>query len=156
MKRHPSLEPFSRDHNTGLILARRLQQHPTEGSLNEFLHAWQVEIEDHFDEEERLLGPLISESMRAQLLDEHRLIRDVASRLKAGEPAQEDVCRLGEALENHIRWEERVLFPEIERTATSQQLAQLAKATDEVEARHAASGLAPRRAELVARRRKTL
>lgn len=152
MKRHPSLEPFSRDHNTSLILARRLQTRPGPEVAAEFLHAWRVEFDDHFREEERLLGPLIEEEWRARLMEDHRRIREAAGRLGDAQTPDE-MIPLGEDLERHVRWEERALFPHIEETLDEVQLEELGRQTAVMEHRHAASGLAPRRAELMRRRR---
>jgi len=80
MKRHPALQPFSRDHNVGLVLARSLQTAPDNGARHEvarkLLEAWDVELKDHFSEEERLLGPLASEGMAERLRHEHRVIAE--------------------------------------------------------------------------------
>jgi mannose-6-phosphate isomerase-like protein (cupin superfamily) len=150
MKRHPSLEPFSRDHNVGLILARRLIA-GEDGSLAAFQDAWRAEFSDHFTEEERLLGPLALEHERQRLLDEHASIAALGERAESGE----DAAELGRQLEAHIRWEERELFPSIEQHATTAALASLAVLTERLERRRAESPLAPRRSELVARRQQS-
>lgn len=144
MRRHPALEPFSRDHNTGLILARALTE-ARPGADQQFREAWTRELADHFAEEERLLGPLSSEVQFTRLIEEHQEIE----RLMGGLP--ESVVALGEALDAHIRWEERFFFPAIEASATEEQLVQLMRATDVVEERRWANE--PRREELVRRRR---
>lgn len=145
MKRHPALEPFSRDHNDGLILARGLQL-SREGADEAFRRAWEDELQDHFAEEERLLAPLVDSVMRDQLIAEHRAIEDLMGKLP------ESRLELGQALHEHIRWEERVLFPAIEGTATSKMLVNLAKQTDQLEVRRWKRDT--RREELVRRRRK--
>lgn len=144
MRRHPALEPFSRDHNTGLILARALTE-ARPGADQQFREAWTRELADHFAEEERLLGPLSSEVQFTRLIEEHRQIK------RLGERLPETMRLLGEALDAHIRWEERFFFPAIEASASEEQLAQLMRATDEVEERRWANE--PRREELVRRRR---
>lgn len=128
MKRHPALEPFSRDHNDGLILARNLEL-DRDGAIEAMRLAWNVELEDHFAEEERLLIPLASEAAADRLRAEHEEIARRVQRL----PDEPEV--LGVLLRDHIRWEERVLFVEIEKTATEAQLAALAKQTDALELR---------------------
>ncbi len=145
MKRHPALEPFSRDHNDGLILARGLQL-SREGADEAFKHAWEVELQDHFAEEERLLGPLAESAFREQLIAEHLAIEDLMGKLP------DSRLELGNALHDHIRWEERVLFPAIEGAATPEMLVSLAMETDQLEVRR--WKLDARREELIRRRLK--
>lgn len=143
MKRHPSLEPFSRDHNDGLILSRRLIRDGVD-ALPEFAHAWSDEMQDHFAEEERLLGPLMSQEELERMVREHREIE----RLGLGDSTQAEVVALGELLEAHIRWEERELFVAIEKRASEAELRSLAVETNRIEDRRNDV----KRAELVARR----
>lgn len=147
MKRHPALEPFSRDHNFGLILARALMEERP-NVADQFREAWDRELADHFAEEERLLGPLASPGQRERLIDEHQQI----VRLAGGLP--ESAVALGEALDAHIRWEERFFFPVIEATATEEQLADLMRKTDELEERRWEHE--PNRERLVRRREQRL
>jgi hypothetical protein len=70
------------------------------------------------------LFPLLADSEEAReplvrVLLEHQRLHALAGRLRAqveaGAPAAELMAELGEALEVHIRFEERQLFPLIER-----------------------------------------
>lgn len=126
MKRHPALEPISRDHNVGLTISRTLMRGQPE-SAEEFIRLWDQELCDHFDQEELLLGPLLPTEKLDRLTSEHREIR----MLKEALPTSG--LRLGEALTAHIRWEERLLFPWIEGTASTEQLECLASATNLME-----------------------
>jgi mannose-6-phosphate isomerase-like protein (cupin superfamily) len=153
MKRHPALEPFSRDHNVGLILARELMR-GDEGVGDKLIAVWKDEMRDHFDMEEELLSPLASEQSVVRLIAEHRAFAEVVAQIESGKDIPV-LAKAGALLDAHIRWEEREFFPEIEQTATPTQLAQLAKATDEIENRRADSKWAPRRGELMARRKST-
>jgi len=143
MKRHPALEPFSRDHNDGLILARALEE-GREGADSDARIAWDLELQDHFAEEERLLGPLCSAELSARLRAEHQ---DIERRIQAL-PA--DPKELGVLLDAHIRWEERELFPTIEAGASEAQLTELQRETNELEKRR--WPMDARRSELVQRR----
>jgi iron-sulfur cluster repair protein YtfE (RIC family) len=149
MKRHPSLEPFSRDHNIGLVLARSLAREDG-GVADAFLVAWEDEMDDHFREEERLLVPLLGEDESTRLRDEHENIRGLANRLQHGDAGV--LKDLGRMLDEHIRWEERVMFPLIERTATQAELNLLATETTKLELRRSDSKTAPRRGDLVKQR----
>lgn len=143
MKRHKALEPFSRDHNTGLILARSLQL-GREGAEQAAREAWESELKDHFEEEERLLGPLLDSALLQRLITEHRQIAQHLADLPAS------MAELGNALHDHIRWEERVLFPWLETHATEEQLADLEREANRLEVRRWETDA--RRKELVTRR----
>jgi iron-sulfur cluster repair protein YtfE (RIC family) len=152
MKRHPALQPFSRDHNVGLVLARRLSTSPDwQAALDEFVNLWNTELQEHFQEEEELLLPLSSDQERATLLGEHKAIGAYVAWARLGMLGPRDVSRLGQMLNDHIRWEERALFPAIEKRSSEDELRALAAQTLEVERRRSNSDWAPRRGELQGR-----
>lgn len=144
IKRHEALVPLSRDHYVGLVHANRMKKSAAADrvarhkALAEFLDAWTSEIEPHFRDEERLLIPLIrDESDRRRLLDEHARLREgverAANERKSIDPDPGFVEGLGRDLEQHIRWEERVLFNGIQDHASEDQLKNLSESTAEVE-----------------------
>jgi hemerythrin-like domain-containing protein len=145
LKRHPSLVPFSRDHYVGLVQAQHLIK-SADGSdvdrrkaVTEFLDAWAQEIAPHFDDEERLLTALIDNAADlAQFRKEHGEIRALAQEAKEKrqqiDPGAAWVRDLGQRLNDHIRWEERHLFPCIESSANADQLKTLAGQTEKIEA----------------------
>ncbi len=151
MKRHPSLEPFSRDHNTVLILARRLADpERSVAALADLRSVWRAEMKDHFAEEERLLIPLVKRPYANRLRSDHRQIAAaIFPRRGQNRPT---AAALSEMLERHVRWEERELFPAVENAATRSQLSSLRAATDAMEQRRTGSAFAGRRAELVSAR----
>lgn len=130
LKRHPVLQPFSRDHYQGLVQSQHLIKASKDDAiarrkvLAEFLDAWEREIEPHFQDEERLLGDLVGQAEHDQLLKEHRQLRELVdearSRRKQVDPGAEWMLDLGQTLHAHIRWEERELFTSIEMGAADQ------------------------------------
>jgi len=144
IKRHDALVPLSRDHYVGLVHAQRLKKAAFRDrvarhkALADFLEAWRTEIEPHFRDEERLLPPLIpDEDDRRRLPEEHaaiaRAAEEAVTKRRAVDPDPDFVERLGRDLEQHIRWEERVLFNHVQESASEQQLEELAGATEQVE-----------------------
>ncbi|MFN0008239.1 MAG: hemerythrin domain-containing protein [Planctomycetota bacterium] len=133
MKRAPALRPLSREHHFALAEARAIRWALAgrEGSPREarasFLSAWTNLIAEHFAAEERWILPLVplredAERLRA----EHEQLRALVERLSIdGAEAEPDLAllsRLAQALEEHIRWEERHLFPAIEKEAPPENL----------------------------------
>lgn len=145
LKRHPALQPFSRDHYVGLVQAQHLLRASKEDAsgrcqaVKDFIRAWQSEIEEHFTDEETLLSTLITAAQLKRLRHDHDLLRgfaDQAFRLKPDvDPGEKWVHELGQLLNDHIRWEERELFPSIERACSDERLTPLARHTAEFEAR---------------------
>ncbi len=135
LKRHPSLEPFSRDHNQGLIIARRLSSPEKPDAVEQFAQIWKDELMDHFQEEQRLLGPLCTVDELSRMYAEHLSIGRYASEAIAGSLSSDDAVCLVEILDQHIRWEERTLFPAIEKRSTESQLTNLAAQTQSMEER---------------------
>ncbi len=124
LKRHPTLQPLSREHMSGLIQARNLitasasDEPARRHALAEFLRVWREEISDHFLDEERMLLPLTSDpALRDRLLREHAALRSIAHRCESN-PAHADPATLrdlGALLHDHIRWEERIYFEALQK-----------------------------------------
>jgi hemerythrin-like domain-containing protein len=144
MKRAPALRGLSSDHHQSLVHARRLVKaagEPVEdpaGSAriaHDFLTQWAEHINAHFREEEEVLLPAFArygdpwEPAVVRVLVEHvqirRLVRDLSRRLEAGELFAETMRMLGILLRAHIRHEEDVLFPMIERALPEEALAKV-------------------------------
>jgi len=142
MRRHPALEPFSRDHNDALILARKLIEGRAE-AVPELERLWIADLQPHFAAEERLLLPFLSRDEADRLLAEHAAL---AQAIAATANPQD----MGRLLHDHVRWEERSLFPAVEARLTDRQAAELLEAADAYERSRWADS--PRRAELVQRR----
>ena len=70
----------------------------------------------------------------ARMLDEHLAIRREALRLAAGGASLDRVRALGELLHDHVRFEERQLFPLIEAALDEPALQELAVAIEAAEA----------------------
>ena len=106
MRRHPALEPFSRDHNDALILARKLIE-GRPGAVAELERLWIADLQPHFAAEERLLLPFLSQDEAHRLLAEHAALAQAIA-------APANPQGAGRLLHDHVRWEERTLFPAVE------------------------------------------
>lgn len=142
MKRHQHLREFSDDHHQGLVAARRLRKASSEEESLEqtaqfFLEFWEEETEPHFIKEEEALLPVLarygvrldSESL-TRMFAQHHDIRTLVARLEL-ELTRRDVKGetlegLGELLDEHIRLEEREVFPMIEEALTEEALEEVA------------------------------
>jgi hemerythrin-like domain-containing protein len=146
MKRVEALRPLSRDHHKALVAAIRLREATdvAQGSAA-FLEFWREHGRHHFRVEEEVLLPCwamhgeMDEAAVRRMLDEHLLIRRDVLRLESGGVALGDLSQLGRRLTDHVRFEERQLFPLIEEQLAPDALADLAAAMERAEAAGPAS-----------------
>ena len=134
MKRTEALRPLSREHLVALTVAKSLRATADPAAASaEFLDFWREEGRNHFRVEEEVLLPVwalhaeVDREGVIRMLDEHREIRREALRLQQGEATVEQLGRLGELLHDHVRFEERELFPRVEADLDPDAVLQLAE-----------------------------
>jgi hypothetical protein len=129
IKRHEALISFSKDHHFGLLLVWKIRQGlkmkiQPERISNYTITFFEKDLTDHFKQEEKNLFSKLSpdDSLRQQAFQEHEKIKDLIDRL------QKDKLNIGlleefaVSLENHIRFEERVLFNHLQNTLSTEEL----------------------------------
>jgi hemerythrin-like domain-containing protein len=140
MKRTPELRDLSEQHHHGLVAARRLRlasegKVPMAEAIAQFQAAWRQEIQPHFQSEEAVLLPAFAgavppdDPLIMRTLTEHVALRRAIREFERA-PAEEQprlVGEIGRALEAHIRFEERVLFPAIETALAGEALEELGR-----------------------------
>ena len=126
MKRHPSLQPLSREHHRALLCWRELDQQlgmrrgaGLQTAAVALQRYWNSRFSSHMADEESLLLGLLSDALRSHLLAEHDILRSLFCSLddmldSNGPLTIDDLASLGATLRAHIRWEERVLFPHLQ------------------------------------------
>ena len=141
MKRAEALRSLSREHLEALLAAKRLREaSDLEEATRSFLEFWRDEGRRHFRVEEEVLLPTwamhatVDRRRVARMLEEHLAIRRAALRLEAGEVALEELAEIGTLLHDHVRFEERELFPIIEQALDAEDVARLAAALERAEA----------------------
>jgi hemerythrin-like domain-containing protein len=134
MRRHAGLIPLSHDHQHALALCVLTERElgkdggadAASRAAAEILRAFDSEILDHFQFEERVLFPMLerlesSAEIVAELKAEHsRMIGLVANLRAGGEKA--DVLEFCAMLRNHVRKEETVLFERAQDLLSDEQL----------------------------------
>ncbi len=135
MKRAEALQPLSREHLRALLAARQLREATDlEEATRSFLEFWQEDGREHFRAEEEVLLPIwamhaeVDRPGVARLLEEHLAIRRDVLRLEAGEVGLEELAEIATRLHDHVRFEERELFPKIEAALSPQLVERLADA----------------------------
>ncbi|MCO4764211.1 MAG: hemerythrin domain-containing protein [Myxococcales bacterium] len=146
MKRHVALQNLSSDHHKALRLARDLEEAGRAGrreasrTLSQLQTTWNAEVIGHLAWEERWFGRIIAGTVEhEQLLSEHWNLRKHVDAVLQSPPTDGSLHyrlgHIGALLRAHIRWEERILMPLVERTASKEDLAQMLEA-----AQHPGSG----------------
>lgn len=119
MRRDPRLHKLSSEHHHALVLARRIAEAPSIDAelVAMALDAWESELLPHFRVEEEQLLPALERTDAAQLAAATRADHDELARLagRAREGDGEALRAFAERLVAHVRFEERVLFEELQR-----------------------------------------
>lgn len=141
-RRHETLIPLTHDHHHTLAQARRLLDAADLADLtqrrnvaNDFVNFYLGRAVRHFHEEEELFfAPLIDVPVASDLvvravsdhLRLHDLVRTLKHQLIDGEVDGPLLARISVLLTEHVRFEEKELFPLIEELVPEAQLRELA------------------------------
>ncbi|MEO6490280.1 MAG: hemerythrin domain-containing protein [Ferruginibacter sp.] len=140
MKRHESLAPLSREHHKALILAQLLKKDapdykglPTEpqDKLVYAIGLFNESLKEHFKKEEILIGRVEHchediKQLGKDIKSEHQQFTECFMGLDKVENLADSMDALGRGLEMHIRKEERVLFPLIQKHCPEELLNEIA------------------------------
>ena len=128
LKRSQQLAPLSREHHDGLLFAWKIKQGiekkaTLEAMRNYTLWFWRHHIKPHFFQEEKILIPTMPahHPLAVKLQEDHDHIRELVLGLDA-EADKRTLIILCDLLNTHIRFEERELFPYLEKILTPEQL----------------------------------
>lgn len=141
MKRHFGLVEFSKDHHQALILAQICKRNSPQykgmpatidGKAEYALKMWETELKPHFQREEKYLIP-ISKSKTDKLKElceriilEHEQIGKLIDKIALGAELEFILDEFGKLLDNHVRFEEREWFDEIQKELTVEEIEHLA------------------------------
>ena len=131
IKRHQSLQEFSRDHHQALLLCWKikvgLSKEISVDRIKTYVNwFYETHILEHFQLEEYYMFPVLGDEhpLIIQALEEHKLI--IALFTNTTE-IENSLTTLHVKLKEHVRFEERILFNEIQATATKEQLENIEK-----------------------------
>ncbi len=126
LKRHKSIVPLSKDHHQALLLCwkirtgfkKNIEPQRIKSYSNWF---WKNHIQPHFNIEEKHVFPVLGNELDLikKALAEHRSLKKL---FEAETDINKNLSLIVEELENHVRFEERILFGEIQKVATDEAL----------------------------------
>lgn len=121
IKRSKELVPLSKEHHEGLLFGWKIKQGLRNGTphpvIADFIQwFWEAGLQEHFRKEEEVLAPHLpkEDTLVEQMLEEHEQL-EALIRLCAMVRDEDIFLQLADGLHNHIRFEERVLFPHAEK-----------------------------------------
>lgn len=126
IKRHEAIKPYSREHHHGLLLCWKIREGLKRDMAVDRIkkyadYLWETQINPHFKAEEEYMFPVLGEEheMIQQAKKEHKrlaeLFNDTTNVL-------ESLKAIEIELDDHIRFEERVLFNKIQEVATAEEM----------------------------------
>ncbi|MBS1585906.1 MAG: hemerythrin domain-containing protein [Bacteroidetes bacterium] len=142
IERSRALIPLSKDHHDGLLLCWKIRM----GLKNEvtveriaayIINFYNIYLNEHFRQEEEYLFTLLTDTdeLKAKAIEQHKTIRDKIDALPELS-TQQSLERIANELEDHIRFEERILFGHIEKNADPQILTHLGDKLIELSKKH--------------------
>ena len=136
LKRHKALQPLSREHHHGLLLSWKIRSGFSKNIELERIKTYadwffEHQLIPHFELEEAHIFPLLdaNNELVKRALADHRRLKRLFTDTK---DVEKSLHQIEEELEQHIRFEERVLFPEIQKSATEEELGLIEDIHDEV------------------------
>lgn len=134
IKRSKALMPLSREHHFYLLLAWKIRKGIGTGIGKDRIVAYirymnEKLVRAHFEDEEKWLfeSLLPEDSLCGRAMKEHESINRMLQQVMDEEKNTRDelLLQLADAVEKHVRFEERELFPHLERVFTKAKMAEL-------------------------------
>lgn len=126
LKRDKNLQPFSRDHHHTLLLCWKIRKGFSKDIATERIKKYtdwfyHNHVRNHFELEEKYIFPILGPENKLikKAVSEHKRLQKL---FEEPEDVSHALSLLEEELEQHVRFEERVLFPEIQEVASEDQL----------------------------------
>lgn len=131
LKRHEALQPLSREHHHALLLSWKIRTGFKKNVEPERIHTYafwfyKTHLIPHFELEETHVFTILEQDdvLIQKALNDHKTVRNL---FENGDIDSDTLIIIAETLEHHIRFEERILFPEIQEKATENQWVEIEK-----------------------------
>ena len=131
IKRNKNLVSLSKEHHSTLLFCWKirtgLKLNVETARIKHYVHYfWQAHMQPHFYEEETILFAPVQDEAVQKALNEHSDIKKQVETIIASEDIQPVQLKiLADAVDNHVRYEERELFQHLENILTEQQLKEI-------------------------------
>jgi hemerythrin-like domain-containing protein len=128
IKRNENISKLSKDHHFTLLFCWKIRQglkfEVEPERIKEYVkYFWKHFMQPHFVEEETILFAQLKNAEVQRALNEHSQITEQIEALDSNTyNSAEQLSMLADTVDNHVRYEERQLFPHLEKILTAEQL----------------------------------
>ena len=129
IKRNVNIVKLSQDHHASLLFCWKIRQgikyHIEFDRLNDYVqYFWGSHLQEHFTEEEKFLFASFIDENIERAIEEHQKIKELIRKLPSEIPDKRNelLSELAETVNHHVRFEERILFPHLEKKLSGEQL----------------------------------
>lgn len=128
IKRDENIAPLSREHHGALLFSWKIRQGLKVGISAERIVRfidwfWQEQLHPHHLKEEKYIFHPADDPLVQRAVSEHQQIQDdIAALVEAKEFSDDMFHAIANLVERHVRFEERVLFPHLEKIIPEDEL----------------------------------
>ena len=134
IKRNENILKLSKEHHFSLLFCWKLRQglkmEIEAGRMMKYVKYFATNfLLPHFAEEEVILFTSLDDKWVKKAIEQHKQINVLLSKLsqKTNSNPNEQLEKLANLVDDHVRYEERELFPHLERTLSNEQLEAVGK-----------------------------
>lgn len=134
IKRNENIVKLSKDHHASLMFCWKLRQGiKHHADLNRMVayvdYFWTHHFSEHFREEEEILFAPLQDEMVNKAFADHRQVNAFIKSLsdRSARDSYETLSELADLVDEHVRYEERILFPHLEKELSESQLEEIGK-----------------------------
>ena len=129
VKRDENIKRLSREHHFSLLFCWKIRKGlktdvATERIRKYVQYFWQQHLQPHFREEEKIFFAPIKDRLVQRAINEHKYIKQQIEDLAnySGNNERKSLAKIADMVYEHVRYEERDLFPHLERKLSKEQL----------------------------------
>lgn len=137
IKRSEYIVKLSRDHHASLLFCWKIRQGRRNGidsnRIKPYVAYFAAEhLTPHFVEEEDILfRSVLEDSLVQQAFEEHKQINMLVEKIAENDHPERFLDEIADIVDQHVRFEERVLFPHLEQIIPEVQLKEISEKLDQ-------------------------
>lgn len=133
IKRSEHIVILSREHHGGLLFCWKIRQglkkQTDTNRMQQYVaYFWDSHLAPHFREEEEHLFEKANDDLCRKAMQQHQEIKALINQVKSSLPSPDLLTQLADSVDAHIRYEERELFPHLEKVLDEQELRRIGAA----------------------------
>lgn len=127
IKRNKHIVKLSKDHHVTLLFCWKIRtglklKAEPERIKKYVQYFWQAHMQPHFMQEETILFVPVKDDAVQKALNEHAQIQKQIQDLDSESITATQLSVLADSVDNHVRYEERILFPHLEKVLSDEQI----------------------------------